>query len=137
MEKNKQDSQEDIFLRKYVQEIELDKPKANFTSSIMDVILAEEKQTVVNASPLISKKMWLLVVGFIATCLGFLLKERNASTFKFPTIDTNFIPNFEIPNLFGNLSISTTTLFAVITFSVLAFIQIGYLKNYFNKQFES
>ncbi|AUC85080.1 hypothetical protein CW731_07160 [Polaribacter sp. ALD11] len=137
MEKNKQHLEEDTFLKKYVQEIELDKTKADFTSSIMDAILTEEKQSVLKTVPLISKKIWFISFGFVATCLWFLLKGKSTDTVNFPVLDYRFMPKVEIPNLFGNISISSTIMFAVVTFSILVFVQIAYLKNHFNKQFDS
>ena len=83
MENNKQHLEQDTFLKKYVQEIELDKTKADFTSSIMDVILAEEKQSILKTAPLIATKIWFISFGFIATCLWFLLKGKSTNTILF------------------------------------------------------
>ena len=135
MEKNKQYLQEDIFLKKYLQEVELDKTKDSFTVSIMDTILAEEKKVVFKPAPLISKKIWLLSIGFIATCLGFLLNGKSSITYNFPEVNTDYYSKIEIPNLFGSLSISNTMLYAIIIFPLMVFVQIFYLKNHFDKRF--
>lgn len=136
MEKNKNQLQEDAFLKKYLKEIALDTPKSDFTNAIMDTILAEEKKSIVKSEPLISKQMWLLSMGFIGLCLWFLLKGNTAKSYKLPEINFSFLNGFELPTLFENTSISSTILYAIVVFSILVFIQIGYLKNHFNKQFE-
>lgn len=136
MEKNNQNLEEDIFLKKYVKEIALDKTKANFTNSIMDVILQQEKKSILRQEPLISKKIWFLAFGFLATCLWFLLKGKSTSTFKFPTIDLGFLSKIQMPNMFDNFSISLTMLYAIVVFSLMVFVQIFYLKNHFNKRFD-
>jgi hypothetical protein len=137
MEKIKKEVQEDAFLKKYVQEIELDYPKEGFSVAIMDAILAQKKQTILNSTPLISKKIWMLTLGFIATCLWFLFQDKKTSTFEFPMLELRFLNKIQMPNLFENVSISSTILYSTIVFSVLAFVQLFYLKNHFNKRFES
>lgn len=136
MEKNNQDLKEDALLKKYVKEIELDQTKANFTSSIMDVILTEETKKV-KESPLISKKMWFVTFGFSAVCLLLLFKDKSTSVVKLPNIDFSFLTSFKMPNIFVNLSMSSTVMYAIVTFTVLILIQLVYLKNYFDKQLDS
>ncbi|WP_299668004.1 hypothetical protein [uncultured Polaribacter sp.] len=136
MEKNKHHLTEDAFFKKYIQEIEVDKTTSRFTATIMDAILKEEQKTVLKPEPLISKKIWVVSVSFIATCLWFLFKGKSTSTYNFPALDTSSFSNIEFPNLFGSISISSTVMYTVITFSILALIQIAYLKNHFDKKFQ-
>lgn len=136
MEKNKQDLKEDIFLKKYLQEIDLESPNSNFTNNIMDTLLQEEKKTVLKNEPLISKKMWFVVYGFIAICVWFLYSDNTTSSIKFPSVDLSFLNKIQIPNLFDNLSISNTLFYAIAFFTAMVFVQIMYLKNHFNKRFE-
>lgn len=136
MEKNKQDLKEDIFLKKYLQEIDLESPNSNFTNNIMDTLLQEEKKTVLKNEPLISKKMWFVVYGFIAICVWLLYSDNTTSSIKFPSVDLSFLNKIQIPNLFDNLSISNTLFYAIAFFTAMVFVQIMYLKNHFNKRFE-
>lgn len=135
MEKNKQYVEEDAFLKKYLQEIKLDSPRPNFTENILDLILKEEKSIVKN-TPLISKKMWFIAAGFLATCVFFLFKEKNTTSLRFPEIDFSFIPSLQMPTIFGSFTISSTIMYAVVGFSLMFFIQIVFLKNHFNKRFD-
>ncbi len=107
MEKNKQHVQEDAFLKKYLQEIKLDSPRSSFTENILDLILKEEKSIVKN-TPLISKKMWFIAAGFLATCVFFLFKEKNTTSLRFPEIDFSFIPSLQMPTIFGSFTIPLT-----------------------------
>ena len=135
MEKNKQYVEEDAFLKKYLQEIKLDSPRSSFTENILDLILKEEKSIVKN-TPLISKKMWFIAAGFLATCVFFLFKEKNTTSLRFPEIDFSFIPSLQMPTIFGSFTISSTIMYAVVGFSLMFFIQIVFLKNHFNKRFD-
>ena len=135
MEKNKLHVEEDAFLKKYLQEIKLDSPRSSFTENILDLILKEEKSIVKN-TPLISKKMWFIAAGFLATCVFFLFKEKNTTSLRFPEIDFSFIPSLQMPTIFGSFTISSTIMYAVVGFSLMFFIQIAFLKNHFNKRFD-
>ena len=136
MEKNKQDLNQDTFLKKYVQEIALDTTNVHFTNSIMKVLLQEEKKVVIKVAPLISKKRWGIALGVLATCIWFLVKGKKTSIYKLPSIDTQFLYEFQMPDLFNNLSVSSTMLTAIVVFSLMVFVQIVYLKNHFNKRFD-
>lgn len=136
MGENKHIKELDAFAKKYVKEIATEKTSANFTKNVLDLILEEEKKAVYKATPIISKKTWLFVSLFIASCCFFLFKENSTENFEFPKIDFSFFTNLTSYNILENISISPSIMYAVVIFSVLVFIQIGYLKNYLNKQIE-
>lgn len=73
--KNKQRIEEDVFLKKYLQEIKLDSPKFNFIENILDLIIKEEKYLIKN-TPIISKKGDLLLLALLLLVCPFYLKKR-------------------------------------------------------------
>lgn len=134
MEKNKQNNQEDALMKKYFQEIELKQPTKNFTNNIMAVLAKEKKLSLVNNEPLISKKMWFLIALFVGSCVYFVFRNEKSSKFSFPSYDFNFISGIEIPNLLPSITISNAMVYIFGFFTLLFFIQVFYLKNYFEKR---
>ncbi|WP_439127705.1 hypothetical protein [Polaribacter sp.] len=136
MGENKHIEELDAFAKKYVKEITPEKTSTEFTKNVLNIILEEEKKAIYKPTPIISKKIWLLAAFFIAICCFFLFKVNSTKTIKFPELDFSFFNNLTNYNVLENISISSSIMYAVVIFSVLALIQIGFLKNYLSKQFE-
>ena len=136
MEKNKQHLQEEVFVKKYLQEIPLEKTSINFTSTIMDVLLKEEKIKTVKNQPLISKKWWFAVAVFIVGCLYVAFKDSKNSGLEFPSINLGFLQKIQLPNLFNGLSISNSGVYLFGFFTMMIFVQIFFLKNHFEKRYK-
>ena len=134
MEKNKQYEQEDIFIKKYLKEVDLESLSTNFTSNIMDVILEEDTKKVITSEPLISKKMWFLAAAFVVLCLYFIFKNSAPGSITSPTFEFNFLEKIQIPNLFESLSVSNGIVYASALFTLMVFVQIYFLKGYFEKR---
>ena len=131
MEKDKKQNSEDIFLRKYLKEVELQKPSIDFTSNVMDVLAKEEKLALAKNEPLISTKVWLLVASFVGVCFYFVFKDNKSIGVSFPEVDLSFLNKIEMPNLLGNLSVSNSMIYIFGFFTVMIFVQIFFLKNHF------
>ncbi len=134
MGKNKQYEQEDIFIKKYIKEVDLESPSKNFTSNIMDVILEEDTKKVIVSKPLISKKIWFVIVSFVVLCVYFIFKNSTPGSMVLPAFEFNFLEKIQIPDLFESLSVSNAIVYASALFTIMVFVQIYFLKGYFEKR---
>lgn len=137
MGENKHIKELDALTKKYVQEIEEKSPSLDFTDNLMESILKIQKSDVFKATPLISKKIWLLISGVILSLFFIPFKPtENSITNKIPEIDLSFLNKIQIPNLFESFSISNTVLYVVLFFGLMIIAQIAFLKNHFDKKFQ-
>lgn len=137
MGENKNIKEIDTFAKKYVQEIKEESPSLNFTSNLMDSILKIEESKVFKAKPLISKKVWILVLGVLVSLFFIPFKVSDKSLLQnLPEVDFSFLDKIQIPNLFETISVSNTVLYAVFFFGLMIIAQVVFLKNHFNKKFE-
>jgi len=134
MEKNKQYEQEDIFIKKYLKEVDLESPSGNFTSDIMDVILQKNAKKLVAPKPLISKKIWFIIASFTLLCLYFIIQNTTPGFIDLPTLEFNFLEKIQISKLFEPLSISRSIVYVSALFTIMVFVQMYFLKGYFEKR---
>ena len=126
----------DAFTKKYIKEINIEAPSVDFTANLMEV-LQEENTKVYKPVPLISKKVWSVLVVFLVGSILFVSKGTSVTWIKMPKIDLSYMSSVEMPNLFGNITISNTMLYACFFFTLMIFIQVHFLKNHFTKNLES
>ncbi|MFY0629166.1 MAG: hypothetical protein JXR05_02225 [Flavobacteriaceae bacterium] len=136
MEDNK-NLQIDAFLKKQIQEIPLDSPSKDFTSNLMGVL---EKETSIKAQyvPLISKKVWIVMATLIAASLVALFiipfQQQEGSLLDKVPVDFSFLDKISFSGLFDGLSVSSSTFYAMLLFSIMVGVQIFYIKGYFSKR---
>lgn len=117
---------------KMMAENTLESPSIDFTSKIMSQVLAVEKRKIKAYKPLISKSTWIFI-GLSLTALT-----------AYSIFTNNDISNFEIvklytdkaSNLFSGIHFSKNILYAILIVPFMILIQIGLLKNYFDKKYE-
>jgi hypothetical protein len=117
-----------------MKDAKLESPSSNFTLNVMSQVLQTKTSDVTVYKPLISRKTFIVVFGFIITLFIYLLINKDQQTNGWPTylnINTTYYNNFT--TLFKFSKITTCT--AVLT-TVMLLIQISFLKNYFDKQLE-
>jgi hypothetical protein len=136
MGKDKHIKELDAFAKKYIKDIELESPSKGFTVNIMQTILESEKSEVYKAVPLISKKVWFLLIGTLVFCILYVSKGTSSSWVKMPKINLDFLSNIQIPNLFEGITVSNTMFLACFFFTIMFFGQIYMLKNYFTKDYK-
>jgi len=137
MEENR-NSQIDTFLKKQLKEIPLESPSKDFTKNLMGIISAEETSKVTMYVPLISKKAWTGIASLVAILSLVLVfvpfqKEEESLLNKIP-LDFSFLTKISFSGVIEALSVSNTTLYTMVLFSILVFAQIFYLKGYFTKR---
>ncbi|QTD37272.1 hypothetical protein JL193_14350 [Polaribacter batillariae] len=134
MGENKHIDELDAFAKKYVKEIKIDKTPTNFTSSVMNSIIAEKRSNAIKNSALISKKAWFFIVASLITFLFISFKNHKESAITFSKFDFSFLEKFQALNLFENISISKTVFYSVFFFGCMLLFQLVFLKKYFEKQ---
>ena len=131
--KNNANKHIDLFVDKVMKSSTLETPSFDFTAKVMSQITAVSKSTVTIYKPLISKTSWGILLLFTAGMVSFLIfNKENTSLGWFNQLNFNLVSN-----LFSGVKISQTTMYSLLMFAVMFFIQIPLLKHYFNKRFES
>ncbi len=113
----------------------LESPLPNFTSMVMDEVLALNKSKVTVYKPLISKPMWFaifVVVLLIVSYIIFGMNTTETSWFKF--IDLSGLTDNRLSNTLSGFKVSKTVMYSVVLFGIMLFIQVPILKNYFDKR---
>ena len=132
MGENKHIEELDAFTKKYIKEVTIETPSVDFTANLME-ILQQENAKIYKPSPLISKKMWSVLVVFLVGSILYVSKGTSVTWMKMPKLDLSYITSIEMPNLFENITISNTMLYACFFFTLMIFIQVHFLKNHFTK----
>lgn len=126
------DKEIENLIEKMMSENTLESPSFDFTSKIMSQVLVAEKSKIKAYKPLISKSTWI----FIGICLIALT--------AYSVLVNNDISNFEIAKtysdkasaLFSGIHFSTNVLYGLLVIPFMVLVQIGVLKNYFDKRYE-
>ena len=137
MGENKHIEEIDAFAKKYIKEIPVESPSVNFTANLMKTISQLQTEKTIVYKPLISKKGWFLVISAVIAIIVLTFKNSEEGLFTLPEMNFSFLEKLNFSGAFESVSVSTPTLYLAILFSVLIFIQIFYLKGYFEKQINS
>jgi uncharacterized membrane protein len=110
----------------------LESPSADFTSNIMSQVLILEKAKNKIYKPLISKSAWVFIaISIIAVVVYSTFFGGTEYNLKFET------PYAEkIAGMFLGIHISKTILYAVLIVTLMILVQVGVLKNYFDKKYQ-
>ena len=123
----------ETFVDKVMKSSTLETPSFDFTSKIMSHVTANSSSAVTVYKPLISKTAWVFMLLLTAVIIVYSLFSNDTSTLGlFDKLDFS-----KIFNIFSRVKISQTTMYSLLMFAVMFFIQIPLLKHYFNKRFES
>jgi len=123
----------DQFVDKVMKTSKLETPSFNFTAKVMSQITETSRSTVTVYKPLISKTTWVILFLLTVGMVGFSFFNKDTSTLGwFDKFDFSIVSN-----LFSGVKISQTTMYSLLMFGVMLFIQIPLLKHYFNKRFEA
>lgn len=123
MEENKHFEELDTFAKKYLKEIPTETPSDNFTSSVMDAILADDKKEVYQNTMSLSNSIWFVLGGFIIASIS-LVMYGESSTIKLPEFDFVKLPALN----FNMIHISQTTVYAFFFLALLFGVQIWFMK---------
>ena len=117
---------------KMMAENTLESPSIDFTSKIMAQVLVAEKSKIKSYQPLISKSTWI----FIGICL--IAIAIYASLFSVPENNLEIGKSYadNLFAFFSGIHISKNILYAFLVVPFMILIQIGLLKNYFDKRYQ-
>ena len=126
------DKEIENLIEKMMAENNLESPSIDFTSKIMSQVLVAEKSKIKAYKPLISKSTWIFIGISLVALTAYALYSNND------------VANFEIAKtysdkasvLFSGIHISKNVLYALLVVPFMILIQIGVLKNYFDKKYE-
>jgi len=119
---------------KMMAESTLESPSIDFTSKIMDQVLAAEKSKTKVYKPLISKKTWILLGAGLTALIAYSIYS-NSNTANLETSQL-YLNLDKASGLFSGIHFSKNILYAVLIVPIMILIQIGVLKNYFDKKYE-
>ncbi len=129
----------DDLSRKVIGRSSVESTSTDFTSNVMSQIKAYSKSKVTTYVPLISKRIWILIVlGFLAIVVYAIFKspDTGSSWLKKWNLEQFQLSNFEFTSPFSTLDVSQVTLYATLLMAVMLCIQIPVLKHYFNKRMD-
>ncbi len=126
----------DDFTKKLVKELPSEQPSSVFLNNVMNAVNDIEVKESKVWKPLISVKVWFLIVVLIIGSMLLLLKTE-------PIKRPEFLSKIDVSKLFSVFSTdysftfitSNTVIYGFLFFAIMMAIQIVYLKNYHNKQF--
>lgn len=124
----------ETFVDKVMGETSLESPSPDFTEKLMTKIEAQSQQQVFVAQPLLPRKLLtFLFLGFVGGFIYLLMTyglDSNQGWFK------NIEWNLDFSNTWRwmeGYTASKVTLYAVLLFGVLFFVQIPWLKRYLDQ----
>ncbi|OXA94345.1 hypothetical protein [Flavobacterium hercynium] len=110
----------------------LESPSIDFTSKIMSQVLIIETSKAKVYKPLISKSAWLVIgCSLIGLSIYTLLGNDNL-----PNSEMTKLYSDKATALFSGMHFSKNILYSLLIVPFMLFIQIGVLKNYFDKKYE-
>ena len=119
-------------INKMMAEDSLQSASMEFTSKIMSQVLVAEKSKIKIYKPLISKATWI----FIGICLLALTIYSVYSNSEISNFEIAKLYSEKASNLFSGIHLSNNVLYALLIVPFMILIQIGVLKNYFDKKYE-
>lgn len=119
-------------IEKMMAENTLQSPSADFTSNLMSQILVAEKAKIKPYKPLISISTWI----FIGVALAFLIAYNVFFAGTQNNLEIGKSYTDKISAIVSGIHISKTLLYALLVVPFMILIQVGVLKNYFDKKYQ-
>ncbi|PKB16916.1 hypothetical protein [Flavobacterium sp. 5] len=115
---------------KMMAESSLQSPSIDFTLRIMSQVLAVESNKIKAYKPLISKEIWILIIGALIFCAFNSVVTNSSYDLRIDELYSQ-----RISNLFSGIQISKKSLYIILIVPVMILIQIPLLKNYYYKKY--
>lgn len=130
--KNRENKNLEKLVENMMVETSIESPSIDFTTKVMSGVFAVEKNKAFIYKPVISKKMWFIILVIMALLFGFLFFETpTTNNFNLP-----FLNSENLSKLFPAFQFSTLTAIVIFSASVMIFIQAMLLNSYLNKRFK-
>jgi len=138
MKPNK-DSIED-FTKLIMNEVQLEKPSADFVGNVMGRIHLENKPLIEPLyKPLISKGSWFIIaIMTVAFCFYLLLGNTGQpGLISFINFDVSFLNKINFTAIFERIHLPNLFSILFVFFTVLVIFQVLAIKNYFNSNIKN
>ena len=131
------ESDKDIekLIEKIMAEEKLQSPPIDFTSKIMTEVLILEAKKRTLYKPLISKLVWISI-GITLVLLVIYISLFSVSENNFKIDEIGKLYSDKIATLFSGIHLSKNILYAMLIVPFMILIQVGVLKNYFDKKYQ-
>ena len=117
---------------KMMAEDTLETPSFDFTSKIMAQVLVAEKAKIKPYKPLISISTWIFIGAALALLIAYNVFFAGAQN----NLEIGKSYTDKISEIVSGFHISKTLLYAILIVSFMILIQVGVLKNYFDKKYQ-
>jgi len=122
-------------IEKMMAEEKLQSPSIDFTSKIMANVQVLEEKKLKAYKPLISKSVWIfigLAAAFLVIYVSlFSVSEKNIEIDEIGKLYSN-----KVSTAFSGIHFSKNMSYAILIVPIMILVQIGILKNYFDKKYE-
>lgn len=131
------DKQIENLVEKVMKQSTLEKPSFDFTANVMSQVESSSHSMVTTYQPLISKRMWMLIVtGFVAFVAYIVVVNKPEASDWFANLDFSIVNNDKVSDMFSGFKAPKIAAYSVGFLSVMLLVQISYLKNRFDKRFQ-
>ncbi|KAF2515910.1 hypothetical protein EYY60_01965 [Flavobacterium zhairuonense] len=117
---------------KMMSENTLQSPSADFTSNLMSQILVVQKAKIKPYKPLISISTWI----FIGVILALLIAYNVFFAGTQNNLEVGKSYTDKISAIISGIHISKTLLYSILIVPFMILVQVGILKNYFDKKYQ-
>lgn len=126
----KEDKHIEKLIDKMMKDQTLETPSLDFTSKVMNKVMASKKSQAFKYKPLISKQTILIILSVIVILVSytFLHGTTGPSKWTIP-VDFSFLYKSNISRMF---SFSKITTYIAVLGTIMLFAQIAFLRNHFN-----
>ncbi|AWK03765.1 hypothetical protein HYN56_05810 [Flavobacterium crocinum] len=122
-------------IEKMMADDKLQSPSIDFTSKIMAEVQVLEEKKLKTYKPLISKTVWMLMgAAVIALIIYISLFSSTESNLEIDKVGKLY--SDKISNTFSGIHFSKNILYAILIVPFMILVQVGILKNYFDKKYE-
>lgn len=130
------ESDKDIeqLIDKMMAEEKLQSPSIDFTSKIMAEVLILEEKKLKTYKPLIPKPIWISI-GIALALLVIYVSLFPVSENNFKMDEVGKLYSDKISTVFSGIHFSKNFLYAVLIVPFMILVQVGVLKNYFDKKY--
>jgi uncharacterized membrane protein len=122
-------------IEKMMAEEKLQSPSIDFTSKIMANVQILEEKKLKTYKPLISKPIWISI-GLAVAALVIYVSLFSVSETDFKIDEVGKLYSDKMSTAFSGIHFSKNILYAILIVPIMILIQVGILKNYFDKKYQ-
>ncbi|WP_406844917.1 hypothetical protein [Flavobacterium soyae] len=122
-------------IEKMIAEEKLQSPSIDFTSKIMAKVESLEEKKIKVYKPLISKPVWISI-GLAVAALVIYISLFSVSENNLKIDEIGKLYSDKISTVFSGIHFSKNILYAFLIVPFMILVQVGLLKNYFDKKYQ-